>query len=195
MFSFSNNVFNKNNDLLFYICLLNKNSETSFILPIGLVKSKKNYGEALLVAQIVNSLLAMQETQVYPWVEKIPWRREWLPAPVFLPGESHGQRTLAGDSPQGHKDSDTTEQLIHTYTKTWGTTLVRAWGDALSHCWREERLVQFFWGAVWQQAWKAFERMTFDLTVPYLGDFTMKMHGRLSLVLFILENLGIGSGG
>ena len=109
MFSFSNNVFNKNNDLLFYICLLNKNSETSFILPIGLVKSKKNYGEALLVAQIVNSLPAMQETQVYPWVEKIPWRREWLPAPVFLPGESHGQRTLAGDSPQGHKDSDTTE--------------------------------------------------------------------------------------
>ena len=31
-----------------------------------------------------------------PWVRKIPWRRAWLPTPVFLPGESHGQRSLAG---------------------------------------------------------------------------------------------------
>ena len=31
-----------------------------------------------------------------PWVRKIPWRREWLPTPVFLPGEFHGQRSLAG---------------------------------------------------------------------------------------------------
>ena len=31
-----------------------------------------------------------------PWVRKIPWRREWLSTPVFLPGESHGQRSLAG---------------------------------------------------------------------------------------------------
>ena len=33
------------------------------------------------------------------WVGKIPWRRAWQPTPVFLPGESHGQRSLAGDSP------------------------------------------------------------------------------------------------
>ena len=46
-----------------------------------------------------------------PWVEKIPWRRKWQPAPVFLPGESHGQRRLAGYSPWGHKESDTTERL------------------------------------------------------------------------------------
>ena len=39
-----------------------------------------------------------------------PWRREWLlNSPVFLPGEFHGQRSLAGDSPQGHKMSDMTE--------------------------------------------------------------------------------------
>jgi len=44
-------------------------------------------------------------------VGKIPWRRAWQPAPVFLPGESHGQRSLAGYSPWGHKESDTTEQL------------------------------------------------------------------------------------
>jgi len=34
-----------------------------------------------------------------PWVEKIPWRRAWLPTLVFLPGESHGQRSLVGYSP------------------------------------------------------------------------------------------------
>ena len=38
-----------------------------------------------------------------PWVRKIPWRRAWQPTPVFLLGESHGQRSLAGYSPWGHK--------------------------------------------------------------------------------------------
>ena len=36
-----------------------------------------------------------------PWVKKIRWRRLWQPTPVFLPGESHGQRSLAGYSPWG----------------------------------------------------------------------------------------------
>ena len=34
-----------------------------------------------------------------PWVRKIPWRRAWPPTPVFLPGESHGQRSLVGHGP------------------------------------------------------------------------------------------------
>ena len=42
-------------------------------------------------------------------VSKIPWRRAWQSTPVFLPGESHGQRSLVGYSPQGHKELDTTE--------------------------------------------------------------------------------------
>ena len=46
-----------------------------------------------------------------PWVSKVPWRRKWQPTPVFLPGESHGQRSLAGYSPRGHKESDMTERL------------------------------------------------------------------------------------
>ena len=46
-----------------------------------------------------------------PWVRKLPWSREWPPTPVFLPGKFHGQRSLAGCSPWGHKESDTTEQL------------------------------------------------------------------------------------
>ena len=44
-----------------------------------------------------------------PWVGKIPWRRAWQPIPVFLPGESHGQRSLAGYSLQGCKESAMTE--------------------------------------------------------------------------------------
>ena len=48
-----------------------------------------------------------------PWVGKI-WRRDWQPAPVFLPGEFHGQRSLDGYSPWGHKESDTTEWLTLT---------------------------------------------------------------------------------
>ena len=46
-----------------------------------------------------------------PWVGKIPWRRKWQPTPVFLPGESHGQRSLVGYSPWGHKESDMTKWL------------------------------------------------------------------------------------
>ena len=64
------------------------------------------------------SRLARQETsdtQVQslfnPWVGKIPWRRKWLPTPVFLLGESHGQRSLVGYSLWGPKDSDPTERL------------------------------------------------------------------------------------
>ena len=41
----------------------------------------------------------------------IPWRRIRLPTPVFWPGEFHGQRSLAGCSPWGHKELDTAEQL------------------------------------------------------------------------------------
>ena len=44
-----------------------------------------------------------------PWVGKIPWMRAWQPTAVFLPGESHGQRSLEGCSPWGHTESDTTE--------------------------------------------------------------------------------------
>ena len=64
-----------------------------------------------LVAQMVKNLPVMWENQVQSLVGKIPWRREWLPTPVFLPGESHGQRSLVGYSPRGHRQLDRTEQL------------------------------------------------------------------------------------
>ena len=45
-----------------------------------------------------------------PWVRKIPRRRKWQATPVFLPGKSHGQRSLAGYHPWSRKELDTTEQ-------------------------------------------------------------------------------------
>ena len=50
------------------------------------------------------------------WVRKISQRRAWQPTPVFLLRESHEQRSLAGYSPQGHKESDTTEATQHAFT-------------------------------------------------------------------------------
>ena len=49
-----------------------------------------------------------------PWIGKVPWRRKWQPTPVFLPGESYGQRSLAGYSPWGHTELDLmTKQFFH----------------------------------------------------------------------------------
>ena len=62
-----------------------------------------------LVAQVVKRLPTMQETQVDPWVGKIPWRRKWQPTPVFLPGESQGRGSLVGCRLWGRTESDTTE--------------------------------------------------------------------------------------
>ena len=49
-----------------------------------------------------------------PWVRKITWRRKWQPTPEFLPGKSHGRRSLVGYRPRGHKESDMTERLHFT---------------------------------------------------------------------------------
>ena len=66
------------------------------------------------VAQTVKNPPSMQET----WVGKIPWRREWPPTPVFFSGEFHGQRSLAGHSPWGRKESAMTEQLTLYFRST-----------------------------------------------------------------------------
>ena len=52
-----------------------------------------------------------KETRFNPWVGKIPWRRKCQPTRVFLPEESHGQRSLVGCSPWSCEESDTTERL------------------------------------------------------------------------------------
>ena len=65
-----------------------------------------------------HSLKALILPRFNPWVRKIPWRREWQTALVFLPGESHGQRILVGYSPWDCKELDMTEWLTHVcYSK------------------------------------------------------------------------------
>ena len=58
-----------------------------------------------------------------PWVGKIPLKREWLPALVFFPGESHEQRSLAGHSPRGGTELDTTEVTYHAHITQNSTEL------------------------------------------------------------------------
>ena len=68
---------------------------------------------AFLVAQMVKTLPA---PGFDPSVGKIPWRRAWQLTPVFFSGESHGQSSLVGYGPQGHKESDTTEVISCMHT-------------------------------------------------------------------------------
>ena len=76
-------------------------------------KASSNFdARASLVTQMVKNLCVQGRRPGFdPWVKKITWRREWLPTPVFLPGEFHGQRRLASHSPWGCKESDTTKWL------------------------------------------------------------------------------------
>ena len=56
------------------------------------------------------------------------WRKKWQPTPLFLPGESHGQRNLAGYSPQGRKEWDTTKRLhFHFHFKAIQKTQADSW--------------------------------------------------------------------
>ena len=75
-----------------------------------------SYPWASLVAQRVKCLPAMQETRVQSLGWEDALEKAMAPTPVFLPGESHGQRSLVGCSPRGRKESDTTERLhFHSY--------------------------------------------------------------------------------
>ena len=68
-----------------------------------------------------------------PGVRKIPWRRAWQSAPVFLPGKYHGQSSLVGYSPYSHKESDMTEvaeheaHICHKITTTVALVRRRQW--------------------------------------------------------------------
>ena len=73
------------------------------ILRVNLFKS-------IFVAQTVKNRPAMKELWISSLGQEGPrWRREWLPSPVFLPGEFNGQRSLMGHSPWSHQESDMTE--------------------------------------------------------------------------------------
>ena len=61
------------------------------------------------MAQVVKNLLETKETQIRSLGREDPLEKEMATTPVFLPGEFHGQRSLVGYSPRGHRESDTTE--------------------------------------------------------------------------------------
>ena len=54
-----------------------------------------------------------------PGIRKIPWSSKRQPTPVFLLGKFHRQKSLAGYSPRGHEESDTTEQMSHRHKKSF----------------------------------------------------------------------------
>jgi len=66
------------------------------------------------MTQLVKNLPEMQEAWEYTFIPgwgRFPWRRKRQPTPVFMPGQSHGQRSFVGYSPWGRKESDTSERL------------------------------------------------------------------------------------
>ena len=89
---------------------MQKQNKTFLILQCGTLKSTVVPATSL-VAQSVKNLPAIHGRPEFDlWVEKIPWKRAWLPTPVFLLRESNRQRNLSGYGPWGGKESDTTEQ-------------------------------------------------------------------------------------
>ena len=78
-----------------------------------------------------------------PWVRKIPWKMTWQPTPVFLPRESHGQRSLVGYHPQGHKESDTTEATEHSGTAKLHMNLFFDQTTQFLRIWSEYALQQY----------------------------------------------------
>ena len=79
-----------------------------------------------------------------PWVGKFPWRKAWQPTPVFLPGEFHGQRSPAGYSPWGRKESDTTEVAYdNTYLYMYSKTLNHSIAEIVTSHWGDDSMTRW----------------------------------------------------
>ena len=80
-----------------------------------------------------------------PWVRKIPWRREWQPIPILLPGEFHGQRSLAGyrgSLAWDHKESDATERLLNMPANLENSAVATELEKVSFHSYPKERQCQ-----------------------------------------------------
>ena len=81
-----------------------------------------------------------------PWVGKISWSRNWHSTPVFLPGKFHGQRSLVGYSPWGHKGADTTEWLsTHTQSNHMAQLRIKGLGLYMGKVTMQEQWVHCAW--------------------------------------------------
>ena len=99
-----------------------------FLILLDLSVTNKG---ASLVAQLVKNLPAMWETRVWFLGWEDPWGRKWQPTPVFLPGESHGQRSLAGYSSWGCKSCTRLSDYI---TKPAPNVINAAWLSKTTPC-------------------------------------------------------------
>ena len=103
--------------MLDYLTLFFISLNYSFTCSISLVLQAAFYYffrfffQFTIVAHVVKNPPTMQETGIQSLDQKDPLRREWLPTPVLLPGEFHGQRSLAGYSPWGRPELVMTERL------------------------------------------------------------------------------------
>ena len=90
---------------------MQKKKTTPFlILQCGILKTTVVPATSLGAQSVKNPPAMHGRPGCDLWVRKIPWRRAWLPTPVFLLGESNRQSNLSGYDPWGGKESDTTEQ-------------------------------------------------------------------------------------
>ena len=107
-----------------------KSIPTADFVPVSLSSSTVRGS----VAKKIHLQLRRHRTPGFdPRVGKIPWRKKWQSAPVFLPGKSHGQRSLAGCRPKGHKESGTTERpsVGHRASKCLLTCPLTEWQMSL----------------------------------------------------------------
>ena len=107
----------------------------------------------------------------------MPWRREWLPMPVFLPGEFHGQRSLVGYGPWDGKESDTIEWLSPTQKRGWHKGLLHS-SSALVV------LVVGVWMVlVWLQGW-CVDSETAGPSYLYFSFQSLQNHMEIEQMLF-----------
>ena len=97
------------------------------------------------------------------WVGKIPWRRAGQPTPVFLPGESHGQRSLVGYCSWGHKKSDMTQRLsLHCLSQEFKSKTEKSMPSLTVSVGNESPEGQENWPCAWPWSWKGREHHPWD---------------------------------
>ena len=104
---------------------MSQGKDTDMVLSLS-VEEVLDDRWTFLVAQMVDSRLQCRRPGFDSWVGKIPWRREWKPTPVFLPGKSHAQRSLVGYSPWGCEELDTTQRLILSLSPCFRSDQIRS---------------------------------------------------------------------
>ena len=115
-----------------------ENCSLSLFRTLSLSTFQKTLGQlcSSSCARLPPSLLTRERQQgsFNPLIEKIPWRKEWLPTPVFLPEEFHRQRSLVGYSSWDSKELGTTEQL----SRKTDNDVHRAFAFVFSCSWRRQ---------------------------------------------------------